>query len=70
MERFTRNNHAFIRGNARFGSGKVMIYARISIDGPTNLHIIQIGALYGHRYGDKILRPIVVTLQQTEMTSR
>ncbi|GFY54730.1 hypothetical protein TNIN_252281 [Trichonephila inaurata madagascariensis] len=38
-----------------------MVYARISIDGSPNLHIIQNGALACHRYRDEIVRPIVVS---------
>ena len=38
-----------------------MVYAGISIDGRTDLHIIRNGALTGQRYRDEILRPIVVS---------
>ena len=37
-----------------------MVYAGISIDGRTDLHIIRNGALIGHRYNVENLRPILV----------
>ena len=44
----------------QFGSGGVMVYAGISIDGCIDLHVIQNGALTGRQYRDEILSPIVV----------
>ncbi|GFV98233.1 transposable element Tcb2 transposase [Trichonephila clavipes] len=59
-ERGTRNNHAFMLESVKFGDMTIMVNAVISINGSTNLHIIQIGALTGCQYRDEILRPIVV----------
>jgi hypothetical protein len=42
----------------RFRGGSVMIWAGISIDGKTDLHVIA-GNLSGVRYRDEILHPIV-----------
>ena len=42
----------------RFGGGSVMVWAGISIDGKTDLHVIA-GNLSGVRYRDEILHPIV-----------
>ena len=44
----------------RFGGGCVMVWAGISIDGKTDLHVIA-GNLSGVRYRDEILHPIVRT---------
>ncbi|GFU91054.1 transposable element Tcb2 transposase [Trichonephila clavipes] len=38
----------------------VLVYGGISIDGRTDLYIIQDGPLTARRYRDEILRPIVV----------
>ena len=56
----TRNNPAFAHECVRFGGCKIMVYAGISINERTYLHIIRNGTLTGRRYGDEILRPIVV----------
>ena len=56
----TQNNPVFVHKSVGFGGGGVMTYAGISIDGHTNLHIIQNGALTGGLYRDENLRPIVV----------
>jgi hypothetical protein len=42
----------------RFGGGFVMVWAGISIDGKTDLHVIA-GNLSGVRYREEILHPIV-----------
>ena len=42
----------------RFGGGSVMVWAGISIDDKTDLHVIA-GNLSGVRYRDEILHPIV-----------
>jgi hypothetical protein len=42
----------------RFGGGSVMVWAGISIDGKTDLHVIA-GNLSGVRYREEILHPIV-----------
>ena len=42
----------------RFGGGSVMIWAGISVDYKTDLHIIE-GSLTGAKYRDNILHPIV-----------
>ncbi|GFV57647.1 transposable element Tcb2 transposase [Trichonephila clavipes] len=57
-DRVTWNNPALVHGNVGFSGGGMMIYAGISIDGCTDLHIILNGALAGRRYRDEILRPI------------
>ncbi|GFV76625.1 transposable element Tcb2 transposase [Trichonephila clavipes] len=49
-----------MHGSVRFGSGGVLVYGGISIDGHTGLYIIQNGPLTARRYRDEILRPIVV----------
>ena len=55
-----QNNPAFAHESFRFDVGGGMVYAGISIDRCTDLHIIQNGVLTGRRYKDEILRPIVV----------
>ncbi|GFW91825.1 transposable element Tcb2 transposase [Trichonephila clavipes] len=59
-DRGSRNNPAFVHESIRFGSGGVLVYGGISIDGRTDLYIIRDGPLTAHRYRDEILRPIVV----------
>ncbi|GFU35249.1 transposable element Tcb2 transposase [Trichonephila clavipes] len=59
-ERGSRNNPAFVHESVRFGSGGVLVYGGISIDGRTDLYIIRDGPLTACRYRDEILRPIVV----------
>ncbi|GFY22328.1 transposable element Tcb2 transposase [Trichonephila clavipes] len=59
-ERGSRNNPAFMPESVRFGSGRVLVYGGISIDGGTDLFIIRDGSLTARRYRDEILRPIVV----------
>ncbi|GFX74464.1 transposable element Tcb2 transposase [Trichonephila clavipes] len=44
----------------RFGGGGVLVYGGISIDGCTYLYNIRDGPLTARRYGDEILRPILV----------
>ncbi|GFU80281.1 transposable element Tcb2 transposase [Trichonephila clavipes] len=59
-DRGSRNNPAFVHESVRFGSGGVLVYGGISIDGPTELYIIRDGPLITRRYRDEILRPIIV----------
>ncbi|GFV80456.1 transposable element Tcb2 transposase [Trichonephila clavipes] len=59
-ERGSRNNPAFVHESVRFGSGGLLVYCGISIDGRTDLYIIRDGPLTARRYRDEILRPIVV----------
>ncbi|GFT21137.1 transposable element Tcb2 transposase [Trichonephila clavipes] len=59
-ERGSRNNPAFVHESVRFGSGGVLVYGGISIDGRTDLYIIRDGPVTARRYRDEILRPIVV----------
>ena len=59
-ERDTRNNPAILQENARFGDGGVMVYAGISIDRRTKIHIIRNGILIDRRYRDQILRRIMI----------
>ncbi|GFW43589.1 transposable element Tcb2 transposase [Trichonephila clavipes] len=59
-DRGSRNNPAFVLERVRFGGGGVLVYGGISIDGRTDLYIIRDGPLTARRYGDEILRPIVV----------
>ncbi|GFW21524.1 transposable element Tcb2 transposase [Trichonephila clavipes] len=56
----TRNTPAFVHESVSFGSGGVLVYGGISIDGRTDLYIIRDGPLTARRYRDEILRPIVV----------
>ncbi|GFX46852.1 transposable element Tcb2 transposase [Trichonephila clavipes] len=60
----SRNNPAFARARVHesviFGSGGVLVYGGISIDGRTDLYIIRDRPLTTRRYSDEILRPIVV----------
>ncbi|GFW38384.1 transposable element Tcb2 transposase [Trichonephila clavipes] len=56
-----QNNPAFVHESVRFGSGGVLVYGGISIDGRTDLYIIRDGPLTAPRYRDEILRPIVVS---------
>ncbi|GFW00426.1 transposable element Tcb1 transposase [Trichonephila clavipes] len=58
-ERGSRNTFAFVHERVRFGSGGVLVYGGISIDGRTGLYIIRDGPLTARRYRDEILRPIV-----------
>ncbi|GFX61707.1 transposable element Tcb2 transposase [Trichonephila clavipes] len=55
-----RNNPAFVHESVRFCGAGVFVYGGISIDGCTDLNIIQNGPLTARRYRDEILRPIVV----------
>ncbi|GFW95506.1 transposable element Tcb1 transposase [Trichonephila clavipes] len=59
-DRGSRNNPAFVHESVRFGSGGVLVYGGISIDGRTDLYIIRDGHLTAHQNRDEILRPIVV----------
>ncbi|GFU92685.1 transposable element Tcb1 transposase [Trichonephila clavipes] len=56
----SRNNPASVHESVRFGSGVVLLYRGISIDGRTDLYIIRDGPLTARRYSDEILRHIVV----------
>ncbi|GFX88233.1 transposable element Tcb2 transposase [Trichonephila clavipes] len=60
-DRGSRNNLAFVHERVRFGSGKVLVYGGISIDGCTDLYVIPYGPLTTRRYSDDIFRPIVVS---------
>ncbi|GFT41767.1 transposable element Tcb2 transposase [Trichonephila clavipes] len=59
-DRGSRNNSAFVHESVRVGSGGVLVYGGISIDGRTDLYIVRDGPLTARRYSDEILRPIVV----------
>ncbi|KAL0154165.1 hypothetical protein M9458_050523 [Cirrhinus mrigala] len=43
----------------RFGSGSVMVWGGISLEGRTALHVLARGSLTAVRYRDEILRPLV-----------
>uniref|UniRef100_A0A3B4DMX9 Tc1-like transposase DDE domain-containing protein n=1 Tax=Pygocentrus nattereri TaxID=42514 RepID=A0A3B4DMX9_PYGNA len=43
----------------RFGSGSVMVWGGISLEGHTALHVLARGSLTAIRYRDEILRPLV-----------
>ncbi|KAL7863205.1 hypothetical protein SRHO_G00121890 [Serrasalmus rhombeus] len=43
----------------RFGSGSVMVWGGISLEGRTALHVLARGSLPAIRYRDEILRPLV-----------
>ncbi|KAL0163405.1 hypothetical protein M9458_042801, partial [Cirrhinus mrigala] len=43
----------------RFGSGSVMVWGGISLEGRTALHVLTRGSLTAIRYRDEILRPLV-----------
>uniref|UniRef100_A0A3B4CC07 Uncharacterized protein n=1 Tax=Pygocentrus nattereri TaxID=42514 RepID=A0A3B4CC07_PYGNA len=43
----------------RFGSGSVMVWGGISLEGRTALHVVSRGSLTAIRYRDEILRPLV-----------
>ncbi|KAL0201568.1 hypothetical protein M9458_004755, partial [Cirrhinus mrigala] len=43
----------------RFGSGSVMVWGGISLEGRTALHVLARGSLTAIRYQDEILRPLV-----------
>ncbi|GFV47303.1 transposable element Tcb2 transposase [Trichonephila clavipes] len=58
--RGSRNNPAFMHESVRFGAWGVLVYDGISIDGRTDLYIIQDGPPTARRYRDEILKPIVV----------
>ncbi|GFY13195.1 transposable element Tcb2 transposase [Trichonephila clavipes] len=57
-ERGSRNTPAFVHESVRFGSGGVLVYGGISIDGRTDLYIIRDGPLTARLYRDEILRPL------------
>ncbi|GFY03639.1 transposable element Tcb2 transposase [Trichonephila clavipes] len=59
-DRGSRNNPAFVHKSVRFGGAGVLVYGCISIDGRTDLYIIQDGPLTARRYRVDIIRPIVV----------
>ncbi|GFS96448.1 transposable element Tcb2 transposase [Trichonephila clavipes] len=56
----SRNNPAFVHKSVRFDGGVVLVDGSISIDGRTNLCIIQDGPLTVRRYRDDIFRSIIV----------
>ncbi|GFY32191.1 transposable element Tcb2 transposase [Trichonephila clavipes] len=60
-KRVTSKNCAFVIGSVIFDGGGLMVYASISIDDCTDPHINRVGVLFGRRYKDVILRPIVVS---------
>lgn len=43
----------------RYGGGSVMVWAGICLDGRTDLHVVDRGALTAVRYRDEVLHPIV-----------
>ncbi|KAL0188081.1 hypothetical protein M9458_015180, partial [Cirrhinus mrigala] len=43
----------------RFGSGSLMVWGGISLEGRTALHVLTRGSLTAIRYRDEILRPLV-----------
>ena len=43
----------------RFGGGSVVVWGGISLEGRTDMHVLNRGNLTGARYRDEILRPIV-----------
>ncbi|KAL0152204.1 hypothetical protein M9458_051927 [Cirrhinus mrigala] len=43
----------------RFGSGSIMVWGGISLEGCTALHVLARGSLTAIRYRDEILRPLV-----------
>ncbi|KAL0165774.1 hypothetical protein M9458_037618, partial [Cirrhinus mrigala] len=45
--------------HGRFGSGSVMVWGGISLEGRTALHVLARGSLTAIRYRDEILRPLV-----------
>ncbi|KAL0152518.1 hypothetical protein M9458_052241 [Cirrhinus mrigala] len=47
----------------RFGSGPVMVWGGISLEGRTALHVLARGSLTAIRYRDEILRPLVRTYE-------
>lgn len=47
-----------IRETDAFGGGSVLVWAGISLDGKTDLHIVN-GTMTGRRYIDEVLEPIV-----------
>ncbi|GFU22256.1 transposable element Tcb2 transposase [Trichonephila clavipes] len=51
-DRGSRNNAEFVHESARFGGAGVLVYGGISIDGRTDLYIIQDGPLAARRYRD------------------
>ncbi|GFS79166.1 transposable element Tcb2 transposase [Trichonephila clavipes] len=59
-DRGSRNNLAFVLESVRFGGSEMLVYVSISIDGRTDLYIIEDGPLTARRYRDEILRSIVV----------
>ena len=60
MERSIRNFLMFVQENVKFCCEGVMVYARISVDGHTDLYIIRNRALRSRRYSEEIFRLIVV----------
>ncbi|GFU42517.1 hypothetical protein TNCV_4556371 [Trichonephila clavipes] len=54
-ERATRNKSAFVLGSDRYDSAEVKVYAGISTNGHSNLHIIRVGALTGRRYRNELM---------------
>ncbi|KAL0152051.1 hypothetical protein M9458_052655 [Cirrhinus mrigala] len=50
---------AAILQHDRFGSGSVMVWGGISLEGRTALHVLARGSLTAIRYQDEILRPLV-----------
>ena len=51
--------NAHIAQHDRYGGGSLMVWAGISVQGKTDLHVLQNGTLTAVRYRDEILDPIV-----------
>ncbi|GFS85961.1 transposable element Tc3 transposase [Trichonephila clavipes] len=55
----TRNDPSNIVERDRFGSGGVMVWGGIMIDGRTPLHVFRSGSVTGQIYRDEVLDPYV-----------
>lgn len=58
-EQGRRYNDAFFHEYDRFGGQSVMVWAGISLDGRTDLHVFERGAITARVYRDDIVRDIV-----------
>ncbi len=54
-ERYADGN---VHEYGRYGGGSVMVWAGICLDGRTDLHVVDRGALTAVRYRDKVLHPM------------
>ena len=58
-EQGSHNQPQNITEHHAFQSGSIMVWARISLGYPTDLHIFKQGSMMAVRYREEVLEPIV-----------